>query len=177
MTDDAYTTPPPPPQHMIPPPPSGGYPPPPPGYAAPPPAPGYAAPPAPGYAAPPAPGYAAPPPPGYAGPYYGAPPLKNPATAKNWMNITALILSLATLITGFTAIGGIIFGHLGRSAAKRGEANNGGVGLAGLIIGYVFTILGILTFVGLMIFGFYISEECDNDPASTWCESSYESDY
>ena len=89
------------------------------------------------------------PPVGYAQvppPYYGAPV----STQKDWMGITALVLSLASLVTGFTWIGGIIFGHLGLAAARRGEASNRGIALAGTIIGWVFgglIILGIIAFV------------------------------
>lgn len=177
MTDDAFTTPPPPPSHTLPPPPPGGYaaapPPPPGGYAAapPPPAPGgYAAPPPPPgtYGAPPA-GYAAPP------PAYGA--VSSVATSKNWMNVTSLILSLASLVTGITAIAGIVFGHLGRAAVKRGEANNGGVGLAGLIIGYVLVGIGILGIVAFLVFFGWIGTECGGDNPADWCESEYESTY
>ncbi len=92
-----------------------------------------------------------PPPPGYAQvppPHYGA----SVSTAKDWMGITALILSLATLVTGFTWIGGIIFGHLGLAAAKRGEASNRGMALAGTIIGWVFGALAILGIIGAIFF-------------------------
>lgn len=89
-----------------------------------------------------------PPPPGYG---YGYPPMYAPGSeAKNWMGITSLVLSLATLAVGFTCIGGIIFGHMGLAAAKRGEANNRGIALAGVIIGWVFFGLGLL-FVALMV--------------------------
>ena len=92
-----------------------------------------------------------PPPVGYAQvppPYYGA----AVSTEKDWMGITALVLSLATLLTGFTWIGGIIFGHLGLAAARRGEASNRGMALAGTIIGWVFGGLTILAIVGLVLF-------------------------
>jgi hypothetical protein len=92
-----------------------------------------------------------PPPVGYAQvppPYYGAPA----STEKDWMGITALVLSLATLLTGFTWIGGIIFGHLGLAAARRGEASNRGMALAGTVIGWVFGGLAILAIVGFILF-------------------------
>lgn len=90
-----------------------------------------------------------PPPVGYAQvppPYYGA----AVSTEKDWMGVTALVLSLATLLTGFTWIGGIIFGHLGLAAAKRGEASNRGMALAGTVIGWVFGGLAILAIVGFV---------------------------
>lgn len=96
--------------------------------------------------------HAAPPPPvGYAQvppPYYGA----SVSTEKDWMGITALVLSLASLLTGFTWIGGIIFGHMGLAAARRGEASNRGLALAGTIIGWVFGGLAILAIVGFILF-------------------------
>ena len=105
------------------------------------------------------PQYGAPPPPvGYAQdppPYFGAPV----GTQKNWMGITALILSLATFVVGFTWIGGIIFGHLGLAAVKRGEANNRSIALAGTIIGWVMGALTILTIVGVALFIFVASSD------------------
>lgn len=96
---------------------------------------------------------AAPPPasPGYAHvppAAYGA----QASTEKDWMGVTSLVLSLATLIVGFTWIGGIIFGHMGLAAAKRGEASNRGIALAGTIIGWVFAGLTIIAIVGLVVF-------------------------
>ncbi len=71
-------------------------------------------------------------------------------TAKNWMGITSLALSAASIIFGITCIPGVILGHMGLSAAKRGEANNRGLALAGVIVGWVF--LGF----GLLFFGFIV---------------------
>lgn len=102
--------------------------------------------------------------------YYGVPP-KNPATAKNWMNITALAMSLSALLFGITALGGIIFGHLGRAAARRGEADNGGMGLAGLIIGYVLLVLVILAIVAFIAFFGWIASECSGSNPAAWCDS------
>jgi len=44
-------------------------------------------------------------------------------------------------------IGGIVFGILGRSRAKRGEASNGGVALGGTITGAVGIVCGALWIV------------------------------
>lgn len=104
---------------------------------------------------------------------YGDPqyrqPERNPATAKNWMNITSLVLSLSSLLLGITAIGGIVFGHLGLAAAKRGEANNRGLGLAGVIIGYIFVVLGILAIVAFFAFFGWLATECGGDSPAAWC--------
>ena len=103
--------------------------------------------------APPAPAAA---PAGYAGtayqpvpqgayhPYYGP----DPRTKNNWMNIVALAASLSGLVMGWTVIAGIVFGHLGLAAVKRGEADNRTMGLAGLIVGY--------SLLGLMVLGVVI---------------------
>ena len=76
--------------------------------------------------------------------YYGP----NPQTQKNWMGIVSLVASLSTIFTGIGCIAGIVFGHLGLNAVKKGEANNRGLALAGLITGYVFLGLGILAVIG-----------------------------
>ncbi|WP_062299523.1 DUF4190 domain-containing protein [Demequina maris] len=88
---------------------------------------------------------------------------------KNWMGTTSLILSLVGLFTWFTAIAGIVFGHLSLSAAKRGEADNRGTGLAGLIIGYVITILGIVAMIVLFVAIGWIASECGGDNPADWC--------
>lgn len=86
------------------------------------------------------------------------------------MNITSLVLSLSGLLLGVTAIAGIVFGHLGLSAAKRGEANNRSLGLAGLIIGYVLTVLGLLAGIAYVVFMVYLVRECGGDNPASWCE-------
>ena len=105
--------------------------------------------------------------------YYAQPQGPNPAQAKNWMGVTSLVLSLAGLITGITAIAGIVLGHLSLGAVKRGEADNRGLGLAGLITGYVIVGLGILAvIVSLVFFGAIVGtvvEECSGDDPAAWC--------
>lgn len=110
-----------------------------------------------------APGYGAPgqPPgqPGYGAPPtggYGAPPPGSGAAPRNGLGIAALVLGLLALFTSWTVIGGILFGLLaiilgivGRGRAKRGEANNGGMALAGVILGA----LGLLISVALIAIG------------------------
>lgn len=111
----------------------------------------------PGYtsAAPPAypqatPGYPPPPP----MPYY-----PGQSKPKTWMNWVAFGCGLGSLVTcGLSGVAGIVFGHLGLSAAKRGEADAKGAGLAGLIISYVFVVAMIAYWsliVGVGIFGSY----------------------
>lgn len=93
---------------------------------------------------------------GYPAPYAGP----NPRQAKNWMGIVALVASLSTIFTGIGCIAGIIFGHLSLNAVKKGEADNRGIGLAGLIIGYVCLGIGLLIIVGyLVLIGMFIAAD------------------
>ncbi|MGC4174654.1 DUF4190 domain-containing protein [Demequina sp.] len=82
--------------------------------------------------------YAAPPAPPQA---YGAP---NP-TPNTWMNIVALVTALLGMV-----IVPIIFGHLGVKAANEGKADLKGLGLAGLIIGYI-ELAFLVLFFGIII--------------------------
>lgn len=98
------------------------------------------------------PGYGAPPPSGG----YGAPPPGSGAVPRNGLGIAALVLGLLALFSSWTVVGGILFGLLaivlgviGRGRAKRGEANNGGLALAGIILGA----LGLLISIGLIALG------------------------
>ncbi|WP_329198733.1 MULTISPECIES: DUF4190 domain-containing protein [unclassified Streptomyces] len=136
-----------------------------PGADSPPPAYGYPAPPAYGYPAPPAPGgYAHPgPPTPPAQPGYGAYPGYAPgyqgyapgypgyphAQPSNGFGIAALVLGILAIVACPTMIGSVmfgitavVFGALGRGKARRGEATNGGVALAGLICGAVGIVIG-----------------------------------
>lgn len=75
---------------------------------------------------------------------------------RNGMGIAALVLGLFALALSWTIIGGLllgllalIFGLIGRARAKRGEATNGGLSIAGAVVGVV----GLLISVGLVVFG------------------------
>ncbi|WP_062381275.1 DUF4190 domain-containing protein [Demequina pelophila] len=137
----------------------------------------------------PAPQGAAPPPQAGPPPQYAAPqhhayqpypqqvpppvPPRDPRTEKNWMGTLSLVLSLLGLFTWFTAIAGIVLGHLSQSAAKRGEADNQGMGLAGLIVGYVIVGIGMLLLVAVVALtlgfaGWAIGECAGSNPAD-WC--------
>lgn len=91
--------------------------------------------------------------PGYGqGPGYGAPPTQ----PRNGFGIAALVLGLLAVVLSWTIIGGgvfgilaLIFGLLGRARAKRGEATNGGLSVAGVILG----LIGLLIAIGLIAFG------------------------
>ena len=83
--------------------------------------------------------------PGYGQPY-GTPVV----TVRNGLGTAALVLGILSIPAAFTVVGGvllgllaIIFGAIGRSRAKRGEATNGGNALAGIITGAVGLVLAI----------------------------------
>lgn len=85
-------------------------------------------------------------------PGYGA-PLSRP---RNGLGIAALVLGLLALVLSWTIIGGIvlgllalILGLLGRARAKRGEATNGGLSLAGIVLG----VIGLLIAIGILALG------------------------
>ncbi|MFI6860942.1 DUF4190 domain-containing protein [Streptomyces sp. NPDC050421] len=131
------------------PPPGGQY-----GYPAPPQSQyGYPAPPGPqpgGYpSAPGAPGY--PGYPGYAQNTWGGP---GPA---NGMGVASLVLGIISVVTfcmcGLGIVLGLlalIFGLIGRGRATRGEADNGGVALAGIITGAVGLVISAV-FLGMVL--------------------------
>lgn len=127
-----------------------------------------------GYPAPPPAGYYAASPQGYPAPGgyypYGYPPQKKP---KSWMNIVSLCAVGAALFMPIVAnIAGIVFGHLGVRAAKRGEADYRGVGLAGLILNYIFAILGVLAVIAYFVFIVWMVRDCTNNPDSSFCSGS-----
>ena len=89
---------------------------------------------------------------------YGAPVV----AVSNGFGTAALVLGILAIPGAFTVIGGvllgilaIIFGVIGRSRAKRGQATNGGSALAGLITGVVGLVLAI-AFVAIGV-GFFNS--------------------
>jgi hypothetical protein len=96
-----------------------------------------------------------PPPPMPYGDYYQA----APAAPKNGLGIAALVVAVIALLGSFSIIGGIlggviavILGVIGRGRAKQGEANNGGVALAGIVLGVIAIIVSLVfipIYVGL----------------------------
>lgn len=121
------------------PPQSGGLPPAPPPYPYPP----GAYPGAPAY-----PPYAPYPPPG------GYLP---PSVPRNGLGAAALVIAIIALIGSFSVVGGIVggivavvLGLIARGRVKRGEATNGGVALAGVILGVFAVVIG-LVFIAVWI--------------------------
>jgi len=125
----------------------------PPGYTAPAPQPVYGAPaPQPDYAAPPPQPYGAPPPAGYGGPpaaYYG----QLAPFPKNSLGGWALALGIAAfgLFLGFIAgVPAIIVGNQAKRAVARGEANNASMATAGIVLGWIATVLSVVVFLALI---------------------------
>lgn len=105
---------------------------------------------------------------------YVAPP------EKNALGIWSLVLGILSVLmlfscgVGFLAgIPAVVTGHLSRKAQKEGLANNGGMGLAGLITGWVTIGLTLLAVVGLVIL-FSIPEFREGFFSETTSSYSYE---
>lgn len=79
---------------------------------------------------------------------------------RNGFGIAALVLGIVSIPAGFVVVGivlgiaAVVFGFLGRGRVKRGEANNGGLAIAGIVTG----IIGILICAGVIAFGVFIAK-------------------
>ncbi|MFJ6633024.1 DUF4190 domain-containing protein [Streptomyces sp. NPDC091376] len=95
----------------------------------------------------------------------------------NGMGITALVLGIIAVV-GFCMYGlgiilgvlALIFGFLGRARARRGEANNGGMALAGIILGAIGIVISA-AFLGFLIWAIThdpdFTDSSDEDPWET----------
>lgn len=101
-----------------------------------------------GYGAAPG-GYPPPPQGGYGYGGYGAGPVQQ--APKNGMGIASLVVAIISLLSvyGGALLGiiAVILGVIGRGRAKRGEATNGGVALAGIVLGLLSIIVSIVAIV------------------------------
>lgn len=92
---------------------------------------------------------------------YAAPP----ATPKNGMGTTALVLGVIGLVTSWLIVGivfgliAVILGFVGRGRVKRGEATNGGVALAGIVLGFLAIIIGVVCTVFYVMAGSFFMNE------------------
>jgi Domain of unknown function (DUF4190) len=95
--------------------------------------------------------YPPPPPPPYSG--YTPPP----TAPKNGLGIAALVVAIIALLSvvGGVVLGvvAIILGFLGWGRARRGEANNGGVAIAGIVLGFL-SIIEAIAVIGFALWGF-----------------------
>lgn len=109
--------------------------------------------------------------PGYAG-YPGYPgggyPVYPPRS--NGFGVTALVLGIIAVVSCYLGllfgVPAVIFGVLGRGKAKRGEADNGGMALAGIITGAVGIVISCL-FIAIAVTGLLLDDG----------DSDYDSDY
>lgn len=90
---------------------------------------------------------------GYAPPgYYGA----VAGSQRNDLGIWALILGILSLVSGLlivTGIPAIIVGNMSKRAVARGEANNAGMGTAGVVLGWIavgISVVGLLAVLAFM---------------------------
>jgi len=104
-------------------------------------------------------------------PYAGqAPP---PVAPRNGLGIGALVIAIIGLVSCLTVVGGVllgvvavIMGLVARGRVKRGEADNGGVALAGVVLGFL-SILAGLAFIPIWVifwngvFGVTVNEYVD----------------
>lgn len=101
------------------------------------------------------PAYGTPPAPGYGPPvYYGAPGYVAPGYAPRRTNplaIASLVCSLAAFATGISAIVGIILGHVALKQIRQSGEDGEGMAKAGLIIGYVLVVLGLLFVIAYVL--------------------------
>ena len=74
------------------------------------------------------------------------PPVDPRATSHDWMGVISLVLGIVAAVSfGYLAIltiPGVILGHMGRAAARRGQASNPGLALGGLVVNWV--LIGLL---------------------------------
>jgi hypothetical protein len=102
-------------------------------------------------------------------PTYPAYPAYDPrtiqATSKNGWGVASLILSIAGLSVLFAmfvgSILGVIFGHMGLNAVKQGTANNRGLALGGVIVGYIGLGVSLVFWIGVIGLTVWIA---DQDP-------------
>lgn len=84
---------------------------------------------------------------------YGQPAGYGGYYPKNNLAVWSLVLGLVGLfVCGFvTGIAGIVVGTKAKQAVARGEANNGGMATAGLVISWIATVLTVLATVFVII--------------------------
>ncbi|MEE1798755.1 DUF4190 domain-containing protein [Streptomyces sp. JV176] len=116
--------------------------------------------------------------PGYpSAPYQGYGQTGWQQAPSNGMGITALVLGILAVVTFcFWGVGiilgvlALIFGFVGRGRAQRGEANNAGMALAGIILGAIGTLISA-AFLGFLIWavvkGEELTSETTEDPFAT----------
>ena len=116
--------------------------------------------------------FGAPGPGGYGGPpagYYGQPAPYPKNALAGW----ALGLGIASFVLFFGFIAGvpaIIIGNQAKHAAARGEANNAGMATAGIVLGWISSVLSVLAILGLVAL---VAWGRSNDVHVTFNDRSY----
>jgi hypothetical protein len=88
----------------------------------------------------------------YGQPQYGA---YGPQTSTNGLAIASLVCSLAGLVTCISAPVGVVLGHVAKRQIRQTGEQGEGLANAGLVVGYIVTVLGVLLvigWVGIVIF-------------------------
>jgi hypothetical protein len=104
-------------------------------------------------------------PPPYGEPAWSQPAYGSGAGPRNTVGILALVLGVLSLFSWFFLLGGllgiaaIVLGVVGRRRARRGEATNGGIALAGIVTGAISVVLTVLML--LLVVSFFGSDEFD----------------
>ncbi len=90
---------------------------------------------------------------GQQAPYPGGGYQQSYGYPKNSLGVWSLVLGIVGFFvcSFFTGIPAIIVGNRAKKAVAAGEANNGGMATAGVIIGWITTVLGILSVIVLVI--------------------------
>lgn len=80
---------------------------------------------------------------------------------KNGLGVAALVIAIIGLVLSETVVFGVILGivavivgFVAHGRVKRGEANNGGVAIAGIVLGFLAAVLG-LVFIAIWIAVFH----------------------
>lgn len=100
--------------------------------------------------------------------YYGGGPPVTPRN--NGMAITSMILGIVGVISCGAivfSVGAIIFGHVAQSQIKRTRENGNGMAVTGLILGYLFLLIGLLYWI--VVVGIYGAAiwHINNDPSTS----------
>ena len=73
------------------------------------------------------------------------------STEKNSLGVISLVSGVVGFVVSLAGIVAIVTGFMSLKAVKNGQANNRGMGLTGLILGFVTTALGLIGIVVLII--------------------------
>lgn len=131
------------------------------------------------------PGGYPPPPQGAYGGYPGGYPMQT--APKNGLGIASLIVAIVGLLSVYGGIllgvVAVILGVLGRGRAKRGEATNGGVAMAGIVLGVLGIVVSIVAIALTVMFArevgagdlFECLQEAGNDAtAQQECQEQFQ---